>query len=199
MTPFHFVSMRRLIAGLWFLTLSVSLLAAAEPMRESILDGTWYPKDADGLHREIIGFLQKVPVHGRAGRLVALISPHAGYLYSGQVAAHAYKLLENQKVDTVVVIGPSHHHRFEGVSVYDRGDFHTPLGVIPLDRVMIRAIMEKDPIIRYIPEAHAKEHSLEIQLPFLQTALPEFHLVPLVMGSRGCRPVGVLPKPLRPA
>jgi hypothetical protein len=185
MNPFHLISVRRLFAGLWFLVLSVSLLAAAEPVRESILAGTWYPKDPQILRQEMTGFLRKVPVHERAGRLVALISPHAGYRYSGQVAAHAYKLLENQRFDTVVVIGPSHHHRFEAVSVDNRGDFHTPLGTIPLDREMIRAIMENDPMVRYLPEAHEKEHSIEIQLPFLQMMLPGVRLVPLVMGEQG--------------
>ncbi|MFH0729855.1 MAG: AmmeMemoRadiSam system protein B [Pseudomonadota bacterium] len=185
MNPFYLISVRRLFAGLGVLALSVSLLVAAEPVRESILAGTWYSKDSQTLRQEVTGFLQKVPVHERAGRLVALISPHAGYRYSGQVAAHAYKLLENRKFDTIVLIGPSHHHRFEGVSVYNRGDFQTPLGIVPLDHEIIRAIMEKDVKVRFIPEAHAREHSLEIQLPFLQTVMPGVRIVPLVMGDQG--------------
>lgn len=172
----------------WLLVAPVSapaLSIAAGAVRESILAGVWYPKDPGALRREVTGFLKAVPVHEGAGRLVALVAPHAGYRYSGQIAAHAYQLLASRKFDTVVVVGPSHHYPFEGVSVYDRGDFRTPLGDIPLDREMIREIMKKDPMIRYVPEAHSKEHSIEIQLPFLQTVMPGFRLVPLVMGEQG--------------
>ncbi len=116
--------------------------------------------------------------------MTALISPHAGYVYSGQVAAHAYKLLEKQKFSTVIVLAPSHQARFTGVSVYDRGGFRTPLGVVPLDQDLISALEKRDKRIRFIPEAHAKEHALEIQLPFLQVVMPGFKLVPLVMGEQ---------------
>lgn len=185
MNESHIIALKWLFAGLLFFTLMVTPLAAAGQVRQAILAGAWYQKDPEALRREVTGFIKAVPVHERAGRLVALISPHAGYRFSGQVAAHAYQLLANRKYDTVVVVGPSHHHRFEGVSVYDSGDFRTPLGDIPLDRDIIREIMEKDPMIRYVPEAHSKEHSIEIQLPFLQTVLPGFRLVPLVMGEQG--------------
>jgi hypothetical protein len=174
------------LAG-WLITVMVCVpfpSLAAKTVRESILSGTWYPADPGALRAMVTGFLKKVTVHEKPGRLVALISPHAGYRYSGQVAAHAYQLLENQNFDTIVLVGPSHHHRFEGISVYDRGDFRTPLGNIPLDRETIRALMEKNTMIRYVPEAHEKEHSLEIQLPFLQAVLPHFRIVPLVMGTQ---------------
>jgi MEMO1 family protein len=175
------------IAG-WLIVVMACIpcpLVAAETVHESILSGSWYPADAAALREMITGFLKKVPPHEKPGRLVALISPHAGYRYSGQVAAHAYRLLENQKVETIVLVGPSHHHRFEGISVYDRGDFRTPLGNVPLDRETIKALMERNAMIRYVPAAHDKEHSLEIQLPFLQTVLSNnFQLVPLVMGTQ---------------
>lgn len=119
-----------------------------------------------------------------SGQLVALISPHAGYQYSGLVAAHAYKLLEGRSFDTVVIVAPSHHAAFEGVSVYDQSGYETPLGVVPLDTVFIGALKEEYSKVRYLPEAHAQEHSLEIQLPFLQTCLSDFKLVPLVMGDQ---------------
>jgi MEMO1 family protein len=185
MIPSYFISFKRLFAVLSFFVFSITPVAAVEAVREPILAGTWYSSDPEALRREVTGFLQKVPAHERPGRLVALISPHAGYRYSGQVAAHAYSQIAHQKFDTVVVVAPSHHHRFEGVSAYDCGDFKTPLGDIPLNLEIIKAIMERDPMVRFVPEAHAKEHSLEIQLPFLQTVLPGFRLVPLVMGEQG--------------
>ena len=155
-----------------------------EKIREPVLAGTWYPAAADELRQMIEGFLRRVPPTDIPGRLTAIISPHAGYVYSGQVAAHAYKLLEKQQIPTVIVLAPSHHARFTGVSVYDRGGFRTPLGVVPLDQDLIAALEKRDQRIRFLPEAHAKEHAVEIQLPFLQVVMPGFKLVPLVMGEQ---------------
>lgn len=158
--------------------------ASAEAVREPVLAGTWYPAEPKALRQMIEGFLSHVPPTDIPGQVIAIVSPHAGYVYSGQVAAHAYKLLEKQQFSTVVVIAPSHHARFTGVSVYDRGGFRTPLGVMDLDRDVITALEKRDRRIRFIPEAHAREHALEIQLPFLQTVLPGARLVPLVMGEQ---------------
>jgi AmmeMemoRadiSam system protein B/AmmeMemoRadiSam system protein A len=155
-----------------------------EQIRESILAGSWYPGDAKRLRQDIESYLQKASVPDLHGQLLALISPHAGYRYSGPVAAYAYKLLEGRRFDTVVVIAPSHRAYFSGVSVYDRGGFRTPLGVVPLDTELVAALKERDRRIRFVAEAHAQEHSLEIQLPFLQVVMPGFKLVPLVMGDQ---------------
>jgi len=156
----------------------------SEEVRESVIAGTWYPSSPSDLRAQIEHFLAEVPERQAQGRLIALVAPHAGYRYSGQVAAHGYKLLQEAKFDSVIVLAPSHHMRFSGVSVYDRGGFRTPLGVVPLDRDMITDLMKREESIRSLPEAHGKEHSLEIQLPFLQVVLPGFKLVPLVMGEQ---------------
>ncbi len=153
-------------------------------VQESVIAGSWYPSSASALREQLEGFFEKVPVREAGGRPVALIVPHAGYAYSGQVAAHAYKLLQKHKFDSIVIIAPSHHARFSGVSVYDLGGFKTPLGVVPLDDALIKALIHREKRIRSLPEAHAKEHSLEIQLPFLQLMVPGFRLVPLVMGQQ---------------
>ena len=157
---------------------------AAGEIRESVLAGSWYPASPEELRRTIEGFLSHVPPEDIPGQLTALISPHAGYAYSGQVAAYAYKLLEKRKFATVIVIAPSHHARFSGVSVYDRGGFRTPLGVVPLDYDLIAALEKHDTRIRFLPEAHSLEHAVEIELPFLQVVMPGFKLVPLVMGEQ---------------
>jgi AmmeMemoRadiSam system protein B len=125
--------------------------------------------------------LEKATQEKLGGQIIALISPHAAYEYSGLVAAHAYKLIEGKTIETVVVIAPSHYVRFQGASIYPQGGFRTPLGVVPVDVELSRKLMEKRWEIRFIPEAHAKEHSLEIQLPFLQRVLKSFKLVPIVM------------------
>ncbi len=157
---------------------------APERVREPIIAGSWYPGDPRALKEMVQGFLARVTPTDIPGRLTTLVVPHAGYPYSGQVAAYAYKTLEKQKFDTVVVIAPSHHSAFSGVSVYDQGGFRTPLGVVPLDTGLISALEKRESRIRFLPEAHAKEHAIEIELPFLQTVLPGFKLVPLVMGDQ---------------
>jgi len=115
------------------------------------------------------------------GEIIALVSPHAGYMYSGQVAAYAYKTIEGKIFDSVVVVGPSHQAFFRGASVYDRGGYRTPLGLVPVDVDLSKKMMEKGKEIRFIPEAHLREHSLEMQIPFLQTVLTTFKLIPIVM------------------
>ena len=152
--------------------------------RQSSIAGTWYPGSPTELRGLLEGFLGRVPAGDVPGRLTALIVPHAGYVYSGQVAAYAYKLLEKRRFDTVVVVGPSHYARFQGVSVYDRGGFETPLGVAPLDLDLIAVLEKRDSMIRFVEDAHTREHSVEIQVPFLQTVMPGFKLVPLVMGDQ---------------
>jgi len=156
----------------------------AEQIRESVIAGSWYPASPQDLQRAIQKLLSAVPEREAAGDLIALISPHAGYAYSGQVAAYGYGLLKQQKFGTVVIIAPSHHAAFSGVSVYDQGGYRTPLGLVPLDRALIDRLEQRENRIRYVPEAHRREHSLEIQLPFLQTVMPGFKLVPLVMGDQ---------------
>ena len=160
-------------------------VSATGQLRESVLAGTWYPAQPDLLQEQLEGFLKRVESAERPDALIGLIVPHAGYRYSGPVAAHAYKLLQRHHFRTVVILAPSHYARFEGVSVYDRGGYRTPLGIVPLDHELITAIKRRNPDIRYVAKAHSKEHSLEIQLPFLQLMAPDIKLVPLVMGEQG--------------
>ncbi len=162
--------------------------AHSETIREPVIAGSWYPGDPDALRKQISGFLKQVETKNRTGTLTALIVPHAGYMASGQVAAHSYKLLEQNRFDTVLIVAPSHRVSFEGVSVYDRGGYRTPLGVIPINRELIKTLQQNDADIRYVPAAHQMEHSLEIQLPFIQVLLPKARLVPLVMGNQQIEP-----------
>ena len=156
---------------------------ATEQIHDAVIAGSWYPKRPGLLRKEIQAYLSQIAPLPGMRRLKALIVPHAGYRYSGQVAAHAYKLLEQRAFDTVVIIAPSHHTRFEGVSVYDRGGYRTPLGIVDIDRELIAAIKKHHPGVRYVPRAHLREHAIEIQLPFLQTTAPQARIVPMVMGE----------------
>jgi AmmeMemoRadiSam system protein B len=118
-----------------------------------------------------------------AGELVALISPHAGLRYSGPVAAAGYRLLRQNIFDTAVIIGPSHRVAFPGASIYARGAFETPLGIVPIDEELAGSILKSDDRFRFLIEAHKDEHSLEMQLPFLQVLVPQIAIVPILMGD----------------
>jgi AmmeMemoRadiSam system protein B len=154
------------------------------PIRRAAVAGTWYPGDAASLAAEVDGYLAGVAAQDVPGRLVALISPHAGLRYSGPVAAHAYALLRGRRDLTAVLVGPSHHAAFDGVSVYARGAFTTPLGEIPIDEALAGALLDVGEGLLDEPSPHGHEHSLEMQLPFLQHLVPGLRLVPLLMGSQ---------------
>ena len=156
-------------------------------IRKSVIAGTWYPGDPSTLTGDIRRYLEKVPEQAVGGPVVALVSPHAGYVYSGQIAAHGYRLVEGRRYDAVVVIGPSHRVLFRGASVWPSGGYETPLGVVPVDRELAGAILEADPVLNSDRKPHAAEHSVEIQLPFLQVVLGTFSFVPVVMGTQDLR------------
>jgi AmmeMemoRadiSam system protein B len=156
-----------------------------QDIRKSIIAGSWYPGSPEGLRSQIQGFFKNVPdMPGLSGELIALIAPHAGYAYSGGVAAQAYKLLLTRPFSQVILIAPSHRYPFRGASIDQKSGYQTPLGVIPVDRSLARTISGESPIFKYVPEGHIQEHSLEIQLPFLQEALEDFSIVPIIQGSQ---------------
>lgn len=154
-------------------------------MRKSILAGSWYPAKPSILRSDILGYMNAVPDLRLDGDIVGMIVPHAGYMYSGFVAAHAYRLIRGSKYDAVVLIGPSHRLNFPGVSIWRFGGYETPLGAVSIDEDLAYLMMKGTDLVYEEPAAHLQEHSLEIQLPFLQVALGTFSLVPLVMGDQG--------------
>jgi AmmeMemoRadiSam system protein B/AmmeMemoRadiSam system protein A len=150
--------------------------------RPSTHAGTWYPGTAKELHDMIQGFLDNA--RGRVhGEIFGLISPHAGYIYSGPVAAFAYKTLDGMEFDDVIIIGPSHYHGFYGASVDTVAGRMTPLGKVEFDEKLAHTLIENNKEIIYEAPAHAQEHSTEIQVPFLQTVLKKFTAVEIVMGA----------------
>ena len=153
-------------------------------IRNSILAGSWYPGDKKTLSKTIKGFLAKVKTGAMAGELKAILVPHAGYIYSGQVAAHAYRLIQGMNFKRVILVGPSHQVGFRGVSVNLQSGYKTPLGIVPVDQDLAKEIINSNDKFRWFPQAHAREHSLEIQLPFLQTVLSDFQIVPIIMGEQ---------------
>jgi hypothetical protein len=155
--------------------------AGMKEIREPAVAGAFYPDKPEVLSRDVKKYLENAKKEKMEGEIIALVSPHAGYMYSGQVAAFAYKLIEGKTFDSVVVVAPSHRANFKGASLYDRGGYRTPLGVVPVDTEFSKKMMERRKEIQFLPEAHSQEHSLEVQIPFLQVALKSFKLVPIVM------------------
>jgi len=149
-------------------------------VRESVIAGSWYPGDSEELSKVIDGYLNDVQV-GATGDIYALISPHAGYRYSGRAAAYAYKTLQNQTITTVIILAPGHHTAFRGASILDVEYYETPLGKVKLDSDICAKLLKSD-LFSTNRSAHRNEHSIEIQLPFLQSVLGEFSIVPILIG-----------------
>jgi AmmeMemoRadiSam system protein B len=152
-------------------------------LRPPAVAGTWYPAKPEALAREVDRYLAAVD-RSPAGEPVAIIAPHAGLMYSGPVAAHAYNLLAGRDVDVAVLVGPSHFVGFEGVAIYERGAFDTPFGPMPIAENCAASIAMASRRVREHSTAHVREHSLEMQLPFLKRVLPGAEIVPLVMGHQ---------------
>jgi AmmeMemoRadiSam system protein B/AmmeMemoRadiSam system protein A len=169
-----------LTAALAALTLIPSL-AGAQRTKPAAFAGQFYDADAGALAARVDGYLAAAKAAAPQGRIAAIIVPHAGYVYSGPTAAFAYALVRGRDYDTVVIIGPSHQLGFEGCSIYPDGGFETPLGTAPVDAGLAREI-SKASGFGFEPEAFAKEHSVEVQVPFVQRALPGAKIVPIVMG-----------------
>ncbi len=161
-------------------------------VRRAAVAGTWYPDTQAAIAREVEGYLAAAGGVGVAGRLVALISPHAGLRYSGPVAAYGYSLLRDRLALTVVLVGPSHRAAFEGVALFARGAFETPLGRIEVAEDLAAALLAADPVVLDRPELHRDEHSLEMQLPFLQHLVSDLRILPLLMGSQSREEVDAL-------
>ncbi len=148
------------------------------------VSGLFYPAEKNALSERINAFL-KAAGKADTSPVVGLIVPHAGYDYSGKTAALAYSTIRNRPYRTVIILGPSHYAAFEGVAIYPSGAWETPLGRVAVDDKAARAIAERCPFARYLPAAFDREHSLEVQLPFLQNVLSGFEIVPVVMGRMG--------------
>ena len=153
-------------------------------LRRAAVAGSWYPAAPAALTSAVDGHLAGAEASPRLTNLVALIAPHAGLMYSGPVAAFAYQQLRGRPVDLVVMVGPSHFVAFDGVSIYSSGGFETPLGTASIDEACASELKAATKIVREVPEAHVREHSLEMQLPFLRRVAPTARIVPLVMGAQ---------------
>lgn len=150
--------------------------------RTPAVAGSFYPADAHKLQAGIVHYLQDVKTTGKVPK--AIIAPHAGHIYSGPIAASAYARLQTaaDKIKRVILIGPSHRVAFRGLAMTGCDSYSTPLGNIKLDIDSMTAL-QQFPFTGYLEQAHTHEHSLEVHLPFLQSVLDDFTLVPIVTGD----------------
>lgn len=164
--------------------------APAQKIRRPAVAGAFYPADKNSLQQMVEGYLANTKAPRINEPILALIAPHAGYVYSGQVAAESYAQLRGRKIKRVVVIAPSHFEHFRGVSIYDGDAYATPLGNISVDKTFARELSQKSEVLFLGSRGHDPassgrgEHSLEVQLPFLQVVLDDFKLVPVIMGEQ---------------
>jgi AmmeMemoRadiSam system protein B len=150
-------------------------------VRPAAVAGSWYPRTPGALTEALEDDLRQAAA-GPAGDVRAIIAPHAGLMYSGPVAAYAYRAAAAGHYDVAVLVGPSHFAGFDGVALWGEGIFETPLGPLAIDDGCAQALADQSPVIIKRTDVHGREHSLEMQLPFLRHLLPEVPIVPLLMG-----------------
>jgi hypothetical protein len=149
-------------------------------IRPAAVAGTWYPGIAGALARDVDTYVSAV-TDPPLGPVRAIVAPHAGLMFSGPVGAYAYKAAAAGSYEVAVLVGPSHYVGFDGVALWPDGAFESPLGPARIDEAGAKAIAAA-PVVHAMPSAHKREHSLEMQLPFLRRLLPDVSIVPLLMG-----------------
>lgn len=151
-------------------------------VRAPAVAGAFYPADPGALAEMVDRLLAEAPRY--EVEPAALIVPHAGYIYSGHVAAWGFQQLAGRSYDAVVVLGTNHVEPFfREISVWARGAWRTPLGEVPIDEDLADALLQAGPPIRAVPEVHLEEHSIEVELPFLQRLFPDLRFVPVMIGE----------------
>jgi len=167
--------------------------------RQPCVAGQFYPKDAKELGEALkLYFAQAIP--RRSDRLKAIVSPHAGYVFSGQVAAHSFNQIDpNNVYETIFLIGSSHRVYFDGASIYNCGNYITPLGTVKVDQKLANLLIHDNAVFEFRENAHLTEHSLEVQLPFLQYHLKtDFKVVPIIIATQAINTINEIAKALKP-
>jgi MEMO1 family protein len=167
-----------------FVLLFFGLGMCSEDIQFSCLDGSFYPKQRSVLREMVSGFIAEADPGKIDGEIIAIISPHAGYIYSGDVAGFGFKAIQDRGFDKAVIIAPSHRHYFEGLSVLDKDAYSTPLGKVYIDQDITRRLLSYSDKINYQPQFFLDENSVETQIPFIQQAMPEAEIAVVLIGDR---------------
>jgi AmmeMemoRadiSam system protein B len=153
-------------------------------VRPCAVCGLFYPDDPRELRDTVTGLVSDTPARSIQGVIRGVISPHAGYMYSGFTAANGYALLRGSRYDTVVVVSPSHREYFKGISVFPGESYLTPLGEVKVNVVMRDRLLASSDVVVMSDAGHREEHAIEVQLPFLQHVLGSFEFLPIVIGDQ---------------
>jgi len=155
--------------------------------RKAAVAGKFYPLDYKTLKNDVETYIREASVEPLPGNVFAIIVPHAGYVYSGGVAAHAFKSIsENTAIEDVLLVGPSHYLAFPGMAVYPSGVFETPLGDVRVNSDIAKHYISNYAEVHSNTDTHIREHALEVELPFMQVVLGNtFNIVPLIVGENG--------------
>jgi len=163
-------------------------------IKEPNVAGGFYSADPKELSDSIDNLKQSTGPVPTDRKVLIAIAPHAGYPYSGPVAAYTFKAIGHIHYKTIVIIGPSHFFPFEGISIWPRGGFKTPLGIVPVDEDFAQALLKENPKFQFLPQVFEREHSIEVELPFLQKTFEGVRIVPILMGDpdpQVCRDLAV--------
>jgi hypothetical protein len=156
--------------------------ACSSAVKEPAVAGSFYPADSKKLAADLDGYLAQPGEAGDEGRLLAIVAPHAGYIYSGGVAGYSYAKLNGKDIRRVILLGPTHYAAIKGAVIYPGSGMKTPLGVVRIDESLARSLADEKAGVRLAAEPFEREHSLEVQLPFLQRSLKDFSIVPILIG-----------------
>ena len=153
-------------------------------IRPCAVCGMFYPSDRGTIKEEVMAMLQQVRRAEPPGTVRGMISPHAGYAYSGFTAAHGFAFLQGSHYATVIIVSPSHREYFDGISISAGDGYATPLGVVMINKELREKLVNQSSHITISELGHGDEHAIEVQLPFLQLVLPEFTFLPVVLGDQ---------------
>ncbi|PLX17791.1 MAG: AmmeMemoRadiSam system protein B, partial [Marinilabiliales bacterium] len=168
--------------------------------REAVVAGTFYSDNPEILKSQLESFFEQSEKARSYDNVLAIISPHAGYVYSGKVAASAYNQIDPDKeYENIFIVASSHRVLFKGASIYNQGDYITPIGKVRVNKTLADKLIEENKIFQFKPEAHNAEHSLEVQLPFLQYRMrKDFQIIPIVTGTQSLIEVEEIARVLAP-
>ena len=153
-------------------------------LRKAAVAGLFYPAEQTNLSKEVELLLSVSQPEKNFQNIFGIISPHAGYIYSGRTAAHGFNLLKDKNYHNVIILSPSHREYFPGICIYDGDAYTTPLGTVEINKELADKITEGSKTIFLGEKGHKQEHAIEVQIPFLQSVLSDFKIVPIVMGDQ---------------
>ncbi len=174
--------MRRVIFILIFLSM-MARPVFAQNIKSPNVSGQFYDADPQKLSNALKTYLSSADVIPIEEDVQIIIAPHAGYVYSGPVAGYSFKAVSQKKFKTIIILAPSHFYGFDGASVWGKGGFQTPLGTVSVDEEFTQRLIAFDPKFSFDSQAYEKEHSLEVQIPFLQNTFSDFKIVPVILGQ----------------